>query len=358
MTLFNHSFLFCAPLYAADMVSFRKLAKHGIDFYETRALCCTHPGDVIQLDPRLREDFPFMREHYKRIGLDCTAHVVWSVEAKVADDFPEHHLSAYIFIDAIHAVRPDAKRLAATKRYADKNNFMRRCKGIVPIPKTIFAETAQPPDYTKLQFPLYVKGAVSSGGSSAYLCKNRQDVTRAIGKMQGPYQLQEAVDAVAFLGVEYNITPQGDVEFLAQTQQILDGVEYVGTRFPAGYEAPILAIARRAAQDGVRGKIGFDVAVTADNQFFVLECNPRWNGATYPLAIAGRLGIKEWSTAHVPVAARELKHVNFGDAEYNAKRGTGVILVNWGVFKLGWIEVMLVGTPEQQQALHRRIAHL
>ncbi len=356
MTLFNHSLHGLKGLYSRDQHSYRKLvAEHGFDFYETRSLGISQPGDVVQLDPKLRAELPYIKEHYTRVGLRHASKVVWDVAPEVASDFPDEHLSVYMFAEVFNNVRPDPERLQATKMYLDKNSFMRRCEGVVQIPPTVFGNTARPaPDYAKLTFPLFVKGAISATGSSVYKCNNPQEVTKAIANINGDYQLQQAVDAAAFLSAQYNITPGGVAEHLADTEQIIEGVEYAGTRFPTTYKLPMQAIADRAAKDGLRGKMGVDVAVTKTGEFFALECNPRWNGALYPLVIAQKLHIKEWSTAHVPTRASSLKTINFGGLEYNGK--TGIVLINWGAVKTNWLEVLFAGSPAEQTKLRRALA--
>jgi len=362
MTLFNHSLHFSEPLYGRDRLSYNKLAEHGgFEYYETRAHGCTQPGDVIQLDPDLKEDYPFAAEHYRQVGLDCTDQVVWDLSAKVADDFPDHHLSVYLFLDEVHAVRPDAKRLAATKRYLNKNSFMRLCQGKAPIPQTVFGDTAgRVADYKHMPFPLYVKGAISATGSSAYRCTTGQEVERAIKLMSGEYQLQADVGPAEFLSVQYTITPEGEVKHLINTEQIIEGVEFVGTRYPTAYNPAeaTQAIAQQAARDGIRGKMGIDVAVTQDGQYLVLECNPRWTGALYPMVIAQRLGAVEWSTARMPIQVDRLQDLALGDLVYDPGRKTGVVLINWGRVKYKWIELLFIGPKETQELLRLAVKNL
>jgi len=360
MTLFNHSLHFSEPLYGRDPFSYHKMARGGgFEYYETRAHGCTKPGDVIQFDPDLQQDYPYAQEHYRRVGLDCTDHVIWDLAAQVADEFPAQHLSVYLFIDKINAVRPNPARLQATKTYLNKNSFMSLCQGIAPVPKTVFGNTARAvPDYTDLAFPLYVKGAISSTGSSVYGCTTALDVERAIAHVHGEYQLQQGVPAVAFLSVLYNITPAGKVVHLQNTEQIIDGVEYMGTTYPTPYrpDQATEAIAHKAAEDGLRGKMGIDVAVTADGSYFVLECNPRWTGALYPMVIAQRLGAAEWSTLHTPVRAQRLKDIALGDLQYDPRRKTGAVLVNWGGIRYQWLELLLIGPKAVQQELRAALS--
>lgn len=362
MTLFNHSLHFSEPLYGRDPLSYHKMAANGgFEYYETRALGCSKPGDIIQLDPALQQDYPYAREHYRHIGLDCAEHVIWDLSVQAANDFPRHHFSVYLFTDEINAVRPDPKRLEATKLYLNKNSFIRLCQGKAQAPKTFFGDTMQrAADYTYMAFPFYVKGAISSGGSSVYRCTTPKEAEQAIGRMHGEYQLQEDVEAIAFLSVQYTITARGEVKYLMSTEQIIDGVAYAGTRYPTMYspELAMYTIPCLAARDGVRGKLGIDVAVNAAGRYFALECNPRWNGALYPMVIAQRLGATQWSTTHMPVRARRLRDVALGELQYNPTRGTGAVLVNWGGIKYNWLELLLIGPKDVQQMLRTQLVRL
>jgi hypothetical protein len=185
-----------------------------------------------------------------------------------------------------------------------------------------------------------------------------REVERAIRLMQGEYQLQEDAKAALFLSAIYNITVNGEVNHLANTEQILDGVEYAGSRYPTMYSPQSVAhsIARQAAADGIRGKLGIDVAVNAEGKYFVLECNPRWTGALYPWVIAQRLRVTEWSTVHMPVNAEHLKDIVLGHLEYNPSRRTGAVLVNWGGIRYHWLELLLVGSEEAQHVLYAQLA--
>jgi hypothetical protein len=183
-------------------------------------------------------------------------------------------------------------------------------------------------------------------------------VEQAIGHIHGEYQLQEDIAAAAYLSVQYNIAAQGKVTHLINTEQIIDGVEYAGTRYPTPYSPQTAtdAIAHQAARDGIRGKLGIDVAVTPDGRYFVLECNPRWNGALYPMVIAQRLGAAEWSTTHLPVRAEHLQDIALGDLEYNPRLKKGVVLVNWGGITFHWLELLIIGSKETQQTLRAQLA--
>lgn len=356
MTLFNHSLHFSEPIYGCDPLSFHKQAQNGgFEYYETRAHGCSKVGDVIQLDPNLQHDYPFAQEHYRQIGLETCQEVVWNLSANAANDYRDHHFSVYLFTEQINTLRPDPARLDATLRYLNKNSFMQLCQGKAPTPKTVFGDTAQTAvDFDSIKLPVYVKGAVSSGGSSSYRCETPGEVEQAIAKlMHGPYQVQEDVNPVAFLSVLYDISAEGTLRHITKTQQIIDGVDYIGSSYPTSYNPKSVTdvIANQAVKDGLKGKLGFDVAVNANGQFFVLECNPRWTGALYPLVIAKRLGADEWSTVHLPTRSDRLQDIVLGDLAFNPNRKTGAVLVNWGAIKNLWVELLLIGPPAAQQTL-------
>ena len=117
--------------------------------------------------------------------------------------------------------------------------------------------------------------------------------------------------------------------------------------------------------DGVRGNhlysgrvLGMtepgDVAVIdkpSGVEYLAIECNPRFNGASYPTAIAHKLGIEHWLARVFNTDLRSLASVDLTGLEYDASRGEGVILVNWGPILVGKLLFLLAGPPSAQERL-------
>ena len=104
----------------------------------------------------------------------------------------------------------------------------------------------------------------------------------------------------------------------------------------------------------MQGIFAFDVAVvpTQDGvRFPVIECNPRFNGATYPTLIAQKLGVPEWSAISLKTAGRSLSGIDLDGIEFDPKTGEGAVLVNWGTILEGRLAVLLAGSREFQDSL-------
>ena len=109
----------------------------------------------------------------------------------------------------------------------------------------------------------------------------------------------------------------------------------------------------------MKGIFAFDVAVVQTEQglrFPAIECNPRFNGASYPTLIAQKLNIPEWSAITVSTDYRNLADIDLSDIEFDIKTGQGAIIVNWGTILEGKLVILLAGSPTYQQALAVEIA--
>ena len=170
-----------------------------------------------------------------------------------------------------------------------------------------------------------------------------------------PVQIQEEIIAETFLNLQY-IVSDGDCVRLAASEQILDGFAHQGNRVPASHE-PWQAVDDMASwlvRNGMKGIFAFDVAVVRTPfgpRYTAIECNPRYNGATYPTLMAQKLGIKEWSALSFDTSHRTLAAINLDNIEYDPYTGQGVILVNWGTVLAGKLSILLAGSLSQQKSL-------
>jgi hypothetical protein len=106
--------------------------------------------------------------------------------------------------------------------------------------------------------------------------------------------------------------------------------------------------------NGMKGIFAFDVAVVQTDRglrFPAIECNPRFNGASYPTIIAQKMGIDEWSAITLSTHYRDLDSIHFEDLEYDHTSGEGIIIVNWGTVLEGKLMVLLAGDKDRQEAL-------
>ena len=106
--------------------------------------------------------------------------------------------------------------------------------------------------------------------------------------------------------------------------------------------------------NGFRDIFAFDVAVIEEDtgtRFLPIECNPRFNGASYPTAIALKLDIPEWEARNFRSWHKTLAEINLAGLEYDQKTGEGIIIVNWGPVLVGKVMIMLAGSAPVRNRL-------
>lgn len=328
----------------------------GIERYIGRPLVTTLSTDVIHLPPNLQDDYAHIMEHYRSTGLECAAKVSWGGALQPAQ-YPGHVPSVFLFNEQAHRLAPDQQRFEAVKRWNNKNWFADyvQQEGF-PMPPTDMYARGDIPTQT-FDGPYFVKGAEAATGTQVFDCNTWDEVLAQAAKMKGDYQVQQGVDAT-FLNVQYNAADDGSVEFVATTEQEMDGVSHNGNRHPSEHNPRHVTdeLAARAAQMGVRGIFAFDVAalkrpISTSEAYQLIECNPRPNGSSYFTATAERLGVNEWLGVNVPTQKSlrdSLDALTAARLLYDARRGSGVVIVNWGTAEDGKLGVMFIG-PEGVQ---------
>jgi hypothetical protein len=146
----------------------------------------------------------------------------------------------------------------------------------------------------------------------------------------------------------------------AATEQVLAGCVHQGNRHPARHTPwdSVEPMAQWLHDQGMRGVFAFDVAVVGDAtapEFLAIECNPRYNGASYPTAVAHKLGIDVWLAKAYHTRHRSLSAVDLSGIEYDPATGTGIILVNWGPILIGKLLVLIAGDEAAQARLEQEL---
>ncbi|MGK7909576.1 MAG: ATP-grasp domain-containing protein [Synechococcus sp.] len=361
MRIFNHDIMTCTHEQVV-----------GNTYFSGRVLGSTEPEDVIQLHPALKPEWAEIAAHYNRIGLSHTENVIWDVSFQHLAGHPKHEISVFYYGDAVHPESHDTDLLLdldptwyhIVKWMNSKNNFMNLADELgVAVPKTLrFDRPATVDTYNpQIPYPCYLKPAVSVDGMGIVRCGDRQTLEKALADVPAdvPLQLQEEVKAKTFLNVQYRATPTGP-ERLLITEQILDGYNHLGNRYPTVYDAWDLVepMADWMVERGMKEIFAFDVSVDEEDgqlRYLAIECNPRYNGASYPTGIALKLDLKHWAHETFDTPHRSLSELDFTGLEFEEPRHTGIVLVNWGSILSGKLGILLVGPPETQLELRQQV---
>jgi hypothetical protein len=339
----------------------------GNHLYSARALGMSEPWDIVQLHPSLRPHFPVIRRHYRSIGLSFSENIIWDLDLRQLGAHIGFEPSVFYF--GPHECRywGDSAWLDSVEFINSKNNFMTIAKQLgVDVPITeCFSRVSDisDSDVERFVYPCYLKAAVSVSGVGIFRCENKQMMHDAIKSFDEdtPVQVQEEVVADSFLNLQYHVV-DGRAYHLAASEQILDGFAHQGNRYPASHEPwhVVDPIAEWLVGEGMKGIFAFDVAVVQTDRglrFSAIECNPRFNGASYPTMIAHKLDIPHWSAVSVSTQHRDLGAIDLDGIEYCHRKGEGVILVNWGTIEFGKLVFLVAGSAKRQDQLFMELGN-
>jgi len=348
-------------IYNHDIMNCTAKGVIGNHLYSGRALGLTEPWDAIQLHEDLKPLWQDITAHYQRIGLAHTHDVTWYLDLKQIGSRIGYQPSVFFYGPNENCYWGDIEWLKTVEYINSKNNFMSLAKSLdIDVPETLCFDNAaaiKAEDLTSVVYPCYLKAAVSVSGVGIYRCVNEKDLLSNIKTFDfdTPVQIQEEIIAESFLNMQYKVVGD-EVLRLAASEQILEGFVHQGNRVPAGHEPweSVDLMAQVLAERGMKGIFAFDVAVVkTDNgwRFPAIECNPRYNGASYPTIIANKLNITKWTALTFSTKHRSLSDIDLTDIEYDKKTKEGAILVNWGIISEGKLVILLAGSNEYQEAL-------
>jgi len=348
-----------ATIYNHDIMNCTNENVVGNYLYSGRALGLTEPDDLIQLNPKLKQQWPYIQEHYQRIGIRHSRQVIWDTSYECFKQYPDYSPSVFYFGEDTNKYTRHPSWCDAVQFINSKNNFVTLANILgVPTPTTYcYSDKYNLHKFERFTYPCYLKAAVSVAGMDIYRCETPQALVLALAKFpeNTPLQIQEEVKTNIFLNLQYEV--QGSkLTRLAATEQILDGYTHQGNLHPALYEPwPIVdPMAQWLFEKGMKGIFAFDVAVINEAynpKFLAIECNPRFNGATYPTLIAKKLQARKWFAVQLTTDQRSLADINLSGLEYSKATQTGIVIFNWGSIIEGKLGVLLVGSRHIQQAL-------
>ncbi len=348
-------------IYNHDIMNCTAEGVIGNHLYSGRALGITEPWDIIQIHDELKPFWQDITAHYDRVGLTYSQDVVWYLDLK--------HLGAHIgYRPSVFFYGPDENQYWGDNDWLNivdyinsKNNFMKVANELgVDVPLTLCFESVLDvvhEDLKEVTYPCYLKAAISVSGVGIYRCENKAELLINLAKFEKdiPIQIQEEVVTSTFLNMQYKVVGD-EVLRLEASEQLLDGFVHQGNRVPASH-APwdvVEPMAQWLFSKGMKGIFAFDVAVVKTEtgwRFPAIECNPRFNGASYPTLIAHKLNISSWSAMTFSTKYRKLSDIDLSEIEYDKKTGEGAIIVNWGIISKGKIVILLAGSQEYQKAL-------
>lgn len=348
-------------IYNHDIMNCTAEGVVGNHLYSGRALGLTEPWDLIQLHPDLEPLWPAINAHYKRVGLSHTEDVIWHV---VRDSLGEHigyHPSVFFFGPHEFCFWGDDQWLETVEFINSKNNFMALAENLgVEVPETrCYDHVGEVPVDHLLSsiYPCYLKAAVSVSGVGIYRCESREELAEAVTRFESctPVQIQEEVLTDRFLNLQYQVIGDELIR-LEASEQILEGCAHQGNKVPTDHQPwdVVEPMAIWLKERGIRGVFAFDVAVVETPQGYrypAIECNPRFNGASYPTMIAHKLGIREWTATTFHTRYRDLEDIDLTGLEYDTRTGEGAVIVNWGTVLEGKLVILMAGTPAYREAL-------
>lgn len=339
----------------------------GNNLYSGRALGLSEPDDYIQLDPQLKPLWNDITSHYRRIGLSHSNNVIWDLSLDQLAIHNGFRPSLFYFGPEEGKVWDDPQWMESVEFINSKNNFIALAEKLgIDIPQTqcfSSVDEISEMDIVSFNMPCYLKAAVSVSGVGIYRCANREELRSAMDRFDSdvPVQLQEEIKTELFLNLQYRVV-DGKLLRVAATEQILEGCAHQGNSYPARHEpwSVIEPMANWLKERGIKGIFAFDVAVLETHEgirYAAIECNPRFNGASYPTVIAQKLDIPEWSAMTFKTSHQSLSDLNISDLEFDMKTGEGLVIVNWGTLLKGKLVLLLAGTQEYRDALANELMY-
>jgi hypothetical protein len=282
-------------------------------------------------------------------------------------EYSDYDLSVFIFGDVVHDHSTDKKWFhqidpdwfEVVEYVNSKNNFIELAEKLnVTVPQTrCFANKSGITNVEDFAYPCYLKAAISVDGVGIFRCQDSPQLQQSLMEFDDntPLQIQQEVNAVNFLNLQYRIKDDG-LERFAATEQVLDGFAHMGNRYPTQHQpwSVVEPMAEWMYENGMKEIFAFDVAVVESKPkptYVAIECNPRFNGASYPTCVARKFNIPSWTCENFTTKYRSLEEINLKDLEFDTNKGTGIIIVNWGTILIGKIGILLAGTIEQQNEL-------
>lgn len=174
--------------------------------------------------------------------------------------------------------------------------------------------------YDAVQFPCILKLSHGYAGLGNFFVRNEDDLEKAMAQIKAQWPdapiviNQLLTDIIGDSGVQFYLDKQGDLKWLGFTQQVFNETgRWTGGVFNADIQDDFyddfLKIAEPVAkylhQHGYFGVVGIDILQNRDDEFFLVDLNPRLTGIT-PFLMSSRLFIADGYYHGIYAASVEL----------------------------------------------------
>lgn len=181
--------------------------------------------------------------------------------------------------------------------------------------------------YNEIQFPCILKLSHGYAGLGNFFVRNEADLEKATAQIDtqwpdAPIVINQLLTSIiGDYGVQFYLDKQGEIIWLGFTQQVFNETgRWTGGVFNAeiqdNFYHEFLKIAEPVARylhrNGYFGVVGIDILQNRDDEFFLVDLNPRLTGIT-PFLIASRLFIADGYYHGIYAASVELSG-NISDA--------------------------------------------
>lgn len=329
LTLWNHNMLGAYPVQELKNIP-------GVWRYSARVLASTLPDDILQLPSDLKDQFDLICQHYRSLGLRHASNIIWDDDLEICKSYPNYFWNTFLFSEEHHLICPNERLHSIVKKMNNKNYFIRLCQqNGWPVPETIcFNSQKEFKNDCNVKFPCFVKVGCSASGAGVLYCDDWNSLKSNIDLLESEvdFQIQQPVTDAVFLNVQYD-AQNGKLSRKIYTEQVLEGFSHAGNKWPSNFEERPWElcdpIAHYMVEQGMQGPFAFDVAVS-NERFFLIECNPRFNGCTYYSQVAEKIKAHNWIARNLSVKTDSLSGLSLDGLVWDAQKKTGLIIISWG----------------------------
>ena len=159
------------------------------------------------MHPDLKSQWPYITEHYQRIGLEHTENVIWNVSYDQLEKYGDYKPSVFFVGKDTNAHLKQQAWFDVVQFINSKNNFMTLANILgIPVPTTYcYSDKFNLHKFERFTYPCYLKSAVSVAGKGIYRCDTPHDLVYSLTQFPDntPLQIQEEVNTNVFLNLQF-----------------------------------------------------------------------------------------------------------------------------------------------------------